>query len=142
MGEGAVKSHGAGAKHVANMTQSKQLTRTTNSVSTFFMQPTMDNLLLAITFIVRTIKCLVKTLYNSVSMVLDFFKDGLEKHGNGMEFYTGSSVRTLLLLNLPLVVCECRSCYSRLSAWLHTGSIQFDKLARKCQWRAMRMDIS
>ena len=29
------------------------------------------------------------------SMVLDFFKDGLEKHGNGMEFYTGSSVRTL-----------------------------------------------
>ena len=62
MGEGAVKSHGAGAKHVANMTQSKQLTRTTNSVSTFFMQPTMDNLLLAITFIVRTIKYLVRTL--------------------------------------------------------------------------------
>ena len=28
-------------------------------------------------------------------MVFDFFKDGLEKHGNGMEFYTGSSVRTL-----------------------------------------------
>ena len=63
MGEGAVKSHGAGAKHVDNMTRSKQLTRTTNSVSTFFMQPTKDNLLyIAITFIVRTIKYLVRTL--------------------------------------------------------------------------------
>ena len=29
------------------------------------------------------------------SMVLDFFKDGLEKHGNGMEFYSCSGVRTL-----------------------------------------------
>ena len=33
MGEGAVKSHGAEAKHVANMTQWKQLTRTTNSIA-------------------------------------------------------------------------------------------------------------
>ena len=62
MSEGAVKCHGAEAKHVANMAQSKQLTRTTNSVSTFFMQPTMDNLLLAITFIVRTIEYIVRTL--------------------------------------------------------------------------------
>ena len=31
MGDGAVKSHVAGAKHVANMTRSKQLTRTTKS---------------------------------------------------------------------------------------------------------------
>ena len=36
------------------------------------------------------------------SMVLDFFKDGLEKHGNGMEFYTGSSVRTLPVLVIKL----------------------------------------
>ena len=43
MGGGAVRSHGVGAKHVANMTQSKQLTRTTNLVSTFFMQPTMEH---------------------------------------------------------------------------------------------------
>ena len=43
MGEGAVKSHGAGAKHVANMTRSKQLTRTTNLVSTFFTQPTIEH---------------------------------------------------------------------------------------------------
>ena len=42
MGEGAVKSHAAGAKHVANIARAKQLTRTTNSVSTFFMQPTME----------------------------------------------------------------------------------------------------
>ena len=40
MGEGAVKSHGAEAKHVANMMQLKQPTRTTNSISTFFMHPT------------------------------------------------------------------------------------------------------
>ena len=37
MGEGTVKRHDTRAKHVANMTQSKQLKRTTNSVSTFFM---------------------------------------------------------------------------------------------------------
>ena len=53
MGEGAVKSHGVGAKHVANMMQSKQLTQTTNL------------LLLVFTFIVRTIKYLVRTLQQS-----------------------------------------------------------------------------
>ena len=35
----------------------------------------------------------------------------------------------------PPSVCERRSCYSHPSAWLNTGSIQRDKLARKRQWR-------
>ena len=40
-----------------------------------------------------------------------------------------------LLVNLPLLACERRSCCSRLSDWLNTGSIQFDKSGRKRQWR-------
>ena len=35
------------------------------------------------------------TLQQCLAWSWIFFKNGLEKHGNGMEFYTGSSVRTL-----------------------------------------------
>ena len=45
------------------------------------------------------------------------------------------NVLIFLLVNPPLLACERRSCCSRLSDWLHTGSIQFDKSGRKRQWR-------
>ena len=45
------------------------------------------------------------------------------------------NVIIFLLVNPPLSVCERRSCRERLSHWLHTGSIQFDKSGRKRQWR-------
>ena len=45
------------------------------------------------------------------------------------------SVILFVLVNPPLSACERRSCRSRLSDWLHTGSIQFDKSGRKRQWR-------
>ena len=45
------------------------------------------------------------------------------------------NVLICLLVNPPLSACERRSCCSRLSDWLHTGSVQSDKFARKCQWR-------
>ena len=44
------------------------------------------------------------------------------------------NVIIFLLVNPPLSACERRSCLSRLSDWLHTGSIQFDKSDRKRQW--------
>ena len=45
------------------------------------------------------------------------------------------NVIIFVLVNPPLSACERRSCRSRLSDWLHTGSIQFDKSGRKRQWR-------
>ena len=45
------------------------------------------------------------------------------------------NVLLFVLVNPPLSACERRSCCSRLSEWLHTGSIQFDKSGRKRQWR-------
>ena len=45
------------------------------------------------------------------------------------------NVILFVLVNPPLSACERRSCRSRLSDWLHTGSIQFDKSGRKRQWR-------
>ena len=39
-----------------------------------------------------------------------------------------------LLIRSPLLACKRRSCYSRLSSWLQTGSMQRDILARKRQW--------
>ena len=49
------------------------------------------------------------------------------------------NVLIFFLVKPPLSVCEHRSCYSRLPAWLHTGSVQRDTLARKrqaplCEW--------
>ena len=92
MGEGAVKSHGAGAKHVTNMTRSKQLTRTTNSVSTFFTQPTIEHgaslidqiitmHLLTVSFIISNyvyssdnqISCIVMTLQQCLAWSWIFF---------------------------------------------------------------------
>ena len=52
------------------------------------------------------------------------------------------NVLTFLLVNPPLLACERRSCCSRLSDWLHTGSIQFDKSGRKRQWRRYANGIS
>ena len=45
------------------------------------------------------------------------------------------NVLIFVLVNPPLSACERRSCCSRLSDWLHTGSMQFDKSGRKRQWR-------
>ena len=45
------------------------------------------------------------------------------------------NVLTFVLVNPLLSACERRSCCSRLSDRLHTGSIQFDKSGRKRQWR-------
>ena len=45
------------------------------------------------------------------------------------------NVILFVLVYPPLSACERRSCRSRLSDWLHTGSIQFDKSGRKRQWR-------
>ena len=45
------------------------------------------------------------------------------------------NVHIFLLVNPALSACERRSCCSRLSDWLRTGSIQFDKSGRKRQWR-------
>ena len=45
------------------------------------------------------------------------------------------NVHVFLLVNPALSACERRSCCSRLSDWLRTGSIQFDKSGRKRQWR-------
>ena len=45
------------------------------------------------------------------------------------------NVIIFILVNPPLSACERRSCLSRLSDWLHTGSIQFDKSGRKRKWR-------
>ena len=45
------------------------------------------------------------------------------------------NVHIFLLVNPALYACERRSCCSRLSDWLRTGSIQFDKSGRKRQWR-------
>ena len=45
------------------------------------------------------------------------------------------NVLIFVLVNPPRSACERRSCCSRLSDWLHTGSIQFDKSGRKRQWR-------
>ena len=39
----------------------------------------------------------------------------------------------IFIKNPPLPACERRSCYSRLSPWLQTRSIQRDTLARKRQ---------
>ena len=44
------------------------------------------------------------------------------------------NVHIFLLVNPALSACERRSCCSRLSDWLRTGSIQFDKSGRKRQW--------
>ena len=52
-----------------------------------------------------------------------------------MLFIVMHNVIIFLLVNPPLSACERRSCRSRLSDWLHTGSIQFDKSGRKRQWR-------
>ena len=45
------------------------------------------------------------------------------------------NVLMFLLVNPPLLACERRSCCSRLSDLVHTGSKQFDKSGRKRQWR-------
>ena len=45
------------------------------------------------------------------------------------------NVIIFVLVYPSLSACERRSCRSRLSDWLHTGSIQFDKSGRKRQWR-------
>ena len=45
------------------------------------------------------------------------------------------NVHIFLLVNPARSACERRSCCSRLSDWLRTGSIQFDKSGRKRQWR-------
>ena len=45
------------------------------------------------------------------------------------------NVLIFLLVNPALSACKRRSCCSRLSDWLRTGSIQFDKSWRKRQWR-------
>ena len=53
----------------------------------------------------------------------------------GMLDIVMQNVIIFLLVNPPLLACERRSCRSRLSDSLHTGSIQFDKSGRKRQWR-------
>ena len=45
------------------------------------------------------------------------------------------NVIIFLLVNPALLACERSSCRSRLTDWLHPGSIQFDKSGRKRQWR-------
>ena len=82
----------------------------------------------------RLLAIVLEILYPLKMTPLLGYRDADRDREQGILDIVMHNVLIFELVNPPRLSSERRSCYSRLSSWLQTGSTQCDTLARKRQW--------